>query len=187
MATGMKPSAFLGSLFNSTFKTNPWSIASFIGNSGKYETYWANTSSNSLVNSLIRERNADIKRMMEDLMPGKDIVVEIDEQIVFNQLDDHANAIWSLLLATGYPNRESGFGRYDVMLEPFDQSKKAFIFEFKVLDSDEDEETLEDTLVNAHSQIEEKGYEAELIAEGFLPEQIRKYGFAFKGKTCLIG
>lgn len=84
-------------------------------------------------------------------------------------------------------NRESGFGRYDVMLEPLDKKEKAFIFEFKVLDADEDEVTMEDTLANAHAQIEEKKYEAELKAEGFLPEQIRKYGFAFKGKTCLIG
>ena len=84
-------------------------------------------------------------------------------------------------------NRESGYGRYDVMIAPVDKTKKAYIFEFKVLDSDEDEESLADTLANAHAQIEEKQYEAELIADGFAPEQIRKYGFAFQGKTCLIG
>ena len=84
-------------------------------------------------------------------------------------------------------NRESGYGRYDVMITPLDQTEKAFIFEFKVLDPDEDEETLEDTLANAHAQIEKKQYEAELTAEGFSPEQIRKYGFAFRGKECLIG
>ena len=84
-------------------------------------------------------------------------------------------------------NRESGYGRYDVMITPLDRTEKAFIFEFKVLDPDEDEETLEDTLANAHAQIEKKQYEAELTAEGFAPEQIRKYGFAFRGKECLIG
>ena len=84
-------------------------------------------------------------------------------------------------------NRESGFGRYDVMIEPFDKSKKAFILEFKVLDPDEDEKTLEDTLANAHAQIEEKQNEAELISSGYATEQIRKYGFAFRGKECLIG
>ncbi len=84
-------------------------------------------------------------------------------------------------------NRESGFGRYDVMIEPLDKTKKAFILEFKVLDPDEDEQTLADTLANAHTQIEEKQYETELIASGFIPGQIRKYGFAFKGKECLIG
>ncbi len=84
-------------------------------------------------------------------------------------------------------NRESGYGRYDVMMKPYDKKDKAFIFEFKVIDLDEDEKTLEDTLVKAHAQIEEKQYEAELIAEGCLPENIRKYGFAFQGKQCLIG
>ena len=84
-------------------------------------------------------------------------------------------------------NRESGYGRYDVMITPLDRTEKAFIFEFKVLDPDEDEETLEDTLANAHAQIEKKQYEAELTEEGFSPEQIRKYGFAFRGKECLIG
>ncbi len=84
-------------------------------------------------------------------------------------------------------NRESGYGRYDVMIEPIDRTKKAFIFEFRVLDPDEDEETLEDTLANAHTQINEKQYEAELVSDGFAPGQIRKYGFAFRGKECLIG
>lgn len=55
------------------------------------------------------------------------------------------------------------------------------------MDADDDEMTLEDTLANAHAQIEEKRYEAELISDGFLPGQIRKYGFAFRGKECLIG
>ena len=84
-------------------------------------------------------------------------------------------------------NRESGYGRYDVMIEPKDKKEKAFIFEFKVMDADDDEKTLEDTIANAHRQIEEKQYETELIGEGFAPEQIRKYGFAFQGKECLIG
>ena len=84
-------------------------------------------------------------------------------------------------------NRESGYGRYDVMLEPKDRNGKAFIFEFKVLNPYEEEKTLEDTLANAHKQIKEKKYESELISIGIRPEQIRKYGFAFQGKKCLIG
>ena len=276
---------------------NPWSISSFIAKKGKYDAYWANTSGNGLVNSLIRTGNADLKQTMEMLLQGKSFVTELDEQIVYDQLDDDDNAVWSLLLAAGYlkivnleyvgirktktytltitnmetlgmfenmvkgwfkgsvrivynefikamlndnvrmmnafmnkvalntfssfdsgnkpseeteperfyhgfvlgmvvnladtykvrSNRESGYGRYDVMLKPLDRSGKAFIFEFKVLNPYEDEETLEETLANAHYQIEEKKYEAELISEGFAPEQIRTYGFAFQGKTCLIG
>ena len=284
---------------------NPWSIVSFISKNGSYDTYWSNTSGNGLINSLIQKGNSVTKQMVEELLQEKSIRVQIDEQIVFNQLTDNTNAVWSLLLATGYlkvlktemimrnnernnenegdvwytlmltnlevkrmfrkmvkgwfasdtelyynefikallndnikkmntfmnkvalntfssfdsgnkpseqieperfyhgfvlgmvvnlsgiykitSNRESGYGRYDVMLKPLDKNEKAFIFEFKVLDSDENEITLEDTLANAHIQIVEKQYEAELISEGFKPEQIRKYGFAFQGKKCLIG
>lgn len=283
---------------------NPWSIVSFINKKGKYDTYWSNTSGNGLVNQLIQKGNPNIKQLMEDLLQGKSFEAGIDEKIVFDQLNGSADAVWSLLLATGYlkvlsmrtldmddegvgtegdvwytltitnletkrmfrkmvkdwfkndtevyynefikallndnvkkmntfinrvaldtfssfdsgnkpsgqteperfyhgfvlgmvvnlsdtykvrSNRESGFGRYDVMIEPLDKTKKAYILEFKVLDSDEDEKTLGDTLANAHAQIEEKQYEAELISSGYLPEQIRKYGFAFRGKECLIG
>lgn len=84
-------------------------------------------------------------------------------------------------------NRESGYGRYDVMIRPLDKQERAFIFEFKVLNRDDDETVLEDTVANALRQIEQKEYAAELAAEGFAPEKIRKYGFAFEGKRCLIG
>lgn len=282
---------------------NPWSIASFIRNKGKYETYWINTSGNGLVNSLVQRGNAGVKQTMEELLQGKSFRAEIDEQIVFSQLEDDENAVWSLLMATGYlkvlktesgecedafgaagdvwytlaltnyevrqmfrrmvkrwfngsakmsynnfikalllndvdamndymnkvalhsfssfdiakgvsdddaperfyhgfvlglmvelsgryeitSNRESGYGRYDVMLKPVDREKDcAYIIEFKVYKSYK-EKTLGETLANAHAQIEEKQYEAGLIEEGFAPGQIRKYGFAFQGKKCLIG
>ena len=77
--------------------------------------------------------------------------------------------------------------RYDVMLEPFDKTQKAFIFEFTVLDPDENENSLEDTVKNALAQIEEKQYETELTASGIAQKNIRKYGFAFCGKQVLIG
>ena len=84
-------------------------------------------------------------------------------------------------------NRESGFGRYDVVIEPKVAKKNpAFILEFKVYDGD-DEETLSDTVTAALAQIEDKKYEADLIARGILSENIRKYGFAFEGKKVLIG
>lgn len=276
---------------------NPWSIVSFINKKGKYDAYWSNTSGNGLVNSLIRTGVPDIKQTMERLVQGESFNTVIDEKIVFDQLSGSPDAVWSLLLATGYlkvldlkyvgefkekvytmaltnlevrsmfrnmvagwfggsvktyynefinallsdnvrkmntfmnkvaldafssfdsgnkpsdqteperfyhgfvlgmvvdlagtykirSNRESGYGRYDVMMEPLDKEGKAFIFEFKVQDADEDEKTLEDTLANAHAQIEDKQYEAELLANGFVKGQIRKYGLAFKGKECLIG
>lgn len=276
---------------------NPWSIASFIDNGGEYDTYWADTSGNGLVNSLIRQGNTTIKRAMEDLLAGRTLTTELNEQIVFNQLDGSTSAVWSLLLATGYlkvvklervgerkkkvytleltnmevasmfedmvkgwfdgegesayndfikalllndvdamndfmneialvsfssfdtaksaslkdaperfyhgfvlglmveldgrfeitSNRESGFGRYDVMLVPKDKEKDcAYIIEFKV-HKPMKEKDLAETVANALNQIAEKQYEAKLVADGFSSKNIRKYGFAFKGKECLIG
>lgn len=276
---------------------NPWSILNFL-DKGKYGTYWANTSSNSLVGKLLREGDRRIKEKFEILLRGESIQSMIDEQIVYNQLDGNERAVWSLLLASGYlkvlsyesyldipegtqpkyelaltnlevrmmfqnmirdwfteveadyndfitallqgdkkamnaymnrvalntfsyfdtgkkssgeeperfyhgfvlglivdlqpryvitSNRESGFGRYDVMLEPKDPGKDdAIILEFKVHDPD-DEETLKDTVQDALEQIKRKQYAAQLIARGIPKEHIRSYGFAFQGKKVLIG
>ena len=83
-------------------------------------------------------------------------------------------------------NRESGFGRYDVMLKPRTKEDDAIILEFKVYDPD-DEESLEDTVKAALKQIEDKNYKSALMAEGIGEERIREYGFGFEGKKVLIG
>ncbi len=80
---------------------NPWSITNFL-DKGEIAPYWANTSSNSLVSKLVREGDGYTKSAMEDLLSGGKLVTEIDEQIVFDQLDWDCTAIWSLLLAGGY-------------------------------------------------------------------------------------
>lgn len=274
---------------------NPWSITNFL-DKRKIDIYWANTSSNSLIGHLIQRGNSAIKEAMEDLLSGKELVTEIDEQIVFDQLDDNMTAIWSLLLSSGYlkinqapkdaaasnqnyhlsltnhevdvmfrrmidgwfkkytpnynafvkalladdvramnhyinrialetfsffdtgkgpsasaeperfyhgfvlglmvdlqdkyhitSNRESGFGRYDIMLEPVEIGQSdAIILEFKVIDPESDAD-LNATVNSALEQIRHKQYDAQLLARGFRPDQIRAYGFAFQGKQVLIG
>ena len=254
---------------------NPWSIINFLDEK-RVGAYWANSSSNKLVGKLIKEGSPNIKKAFEDLLNGKSLCMEIDEQIAYNQLNEKKNAVWSLLLASGYlkvsgrafeertghmryelaltnkevhimfadmvqdwfsgsedyndfirallldgikamnvymnrvsiemfssfdtgrgpsgkrpecfyhgfvlglmvelsdryvitSNRESGFGRYDVMLEPRMAeggiaSNDGILMEFKV--QDEDEKELSDTVHNTLQQIEEKGYQFSLIAKG---------------------
>ncbi len=101
---------------------NPWSIINYLDKK-TFSTYWANTSSNSLVGKLIREGNRNIKMIMEDLLRGGLLHTYLDEQVVFNQLDTRESAIWSLLLASGYlrvekffPNERRGRHGYDLVL-----------------------------------------------------------------------
>ena len=276
---------------------NPWSILNFL-DTRRYTTYWANTSSNSMIGKLLREGNRQIKEKFERLLCGESIKSPIDEQIVYNQLDGNERAVWSLLLASGYlkvlsyeqyseipegnqpqyelsitnlevklmfrnmigqwfsaaesdyndfvkalllgdvdamneymnrvalltfssfdtgkhpsgkseperfyhgfvlglmvnlqnryyitSNRESGFGRYDIMLEPKNETDDAIIIEFKVYNSRR-EQSLQDTVQHALEQIKEKKYETELLDRGISKERIRRYGFAFCGKEVLIG
>ena len=275
---------------------NPWSILNYL-DSKLYKTYWANTSANSLVGKLIREGNRTIKEKFERLLQGECIWSEIDEQIVYSQLNGNEKAVWSLLLASGYlkvcsyekyeeitegtfpkyqlaltnlevkfmfrrmihdwfecvepdyndfvkamflgdtdamneymnrvamqtfsffdtgnrasgaeperfyhgfvlgllvdtqdrydlkSNRESGFGRYDVVLEPKDRTRDvAVILEFKVL-SPRKEKGLEETAQAALQQIKDRRYREELQQHGMKAECIREYGFAFEGKKVLI-
>lgn len=272
---------------------NPWSITNYLDKK-QLRPYWADTSSNGLINRLIRRSSPEIKELMEELLQGREIVVNFDEQIVFEQLEQDENAIWSLMLASGYlkateveyrgilrdpwyhlmitnlettamfsslfkgwfyqsrsnynqfvkallnsdldamnyymnqismatfsyfdmsgkedgsgaperfyhgfvlgliadqtdqyeicSNRESDFGRYDVMMiprKPGNRRCPAIIMEFKVHNSKKEE-----TLDHALDQIEAMNYDAQLFARGFERKEIRHYGFAFEGKKVLIG
>lgn len=80
---------------------NPWSIICFLDKK-QLKAYWANTSSNGLAGSLLRRGSKNIKMQFEELLQYRPIKSRIDEEIVFNQLDRNENAIWSLLLASGY-------------------------------------------------------------------------------------
>ncbi len=274
---------------------NPWSIINYL-QTGKIDSYWTDSSSNGIVNKLIKTGTPDVKEAMAVLISGGVIEKKIDEQIVFDQLDKNEDAIWSLLLASGYlciesykevgrlkrkiyglkltnlevermfevmieqwfgeekfnynnfvksllngdiesmneymnrvtrgvisyfdtgktpsdeeperfyhglvlglmvdqvdnyilsSNRESGFGRYDIMLEPIDKNNEKYpgiVIEFKVFNQKK-EDTLEETVKNALRQIDEKNYDAELIKRGVKEENIQHYGFAFRGKEVLI-
>ena len=276
-----------------------WSIINYLKYK-KFTTYWADSSSNGLINNLIQKGSPYIKTMLETLIRGEKINVIIDEQIVFSELDYSEDAVWSLMLASGYlkvisseklnliresdneyelaitnreilfmfrkmilrwftpakretnefikalingdvesmnaymndvalqtfssfdsgkkesdkrapenfyhgfvlglivdqtenyiitSNRESGYGRYDIMLEPIDKLNEnlpCIVIEFKVINPKK-EKTLEETVEAALKQIEDKGYDAELIKRGVKKENIHHYGFAFKGKKVLIG
>lgn len=273
---------------------NPWSITNYLKEK-KFLAYWVSTSSNGLVNRLIQTSQPDVKESMEELLNEREIVLNFDEQIVFDQLETKENAIWSLMVASGYlkidkieyrgilyvpwyhlkitnletlgmfsemfagwfqntrsnynafikamlcgnikemnaymnevalatfssfdigshpsgrtqperfyhgfvlgllvelrdqyevrSNRESGYGRYDVMLIPRQKNQLAFVLEFKVYDAQE-ELKLEDTVQSALAQIEEKDYDTELVERGISKSKIRHYGFAFEGKKVLIG
>lgn len=213
---------------------NPWSITNFLDKK-QVRSYWADTSSNSMIDELIRKASTDIKEKMEELLQGKEIVVNFDEQIVFEQLDNYNQFMKALLSddidAMNYymnqiimttfsyfdvgqneserfyhgfvlgliadqtdiyeirSNRESGFGRYDVMMIPkIKETKKypAIIMEFKVRNIKR-EESLEDTVQTELTQIKEKCYDAELYDRGLKKEEIHHYGFAFEGKKVLIG
>lgn len=275
---------------------NPWSILNYL-DKRQLGTYWANSSSNGLAGKLVRGGSKELKVSFERLLQGESITAEIDEQIVYDQLDDDEQAVWSLLLASGYlkvkkfqaymsvygewkqeyelqltnfevktmfrnmvkkwfasaashyndfikalllgdiramnsymnkvalttfsyfdtgshpsgeeperfyhgfvlglmveladryiltSNRESGFGRYDVMLEPRRPEDDGILLEFKVQDKDEEKE-LHDTVEAALDQIDRQKYESMLTAKGVPEGKIRKYGFAFFGKKVLIG
>ena len=274
---------------------NPWSILNYL-KTEKFAPYWANTSSNSLVSKLIREGSGKIKEAFEFLLKDESIRTTIDEQIVYDLLDQDEQAVWSLLLASGYltvknfetyttefgewkqeyelkltnfevkimfrnmfrkwfsstdsdyndfikallhddmdamnhymnkvslatfsyfdtgkgplgneperfyhgfvlgliveltdkyvitSNRESGFDRYDIIMEPRRPENDAIIIEFKVQHSSE--KNLADTVQKALQQIEERNYQSALLSRGIPEERIRKYGFAFCGKKVLIG
>ena len=277
---------------------NPWSIINYLDKK-KIALYWAESSSNGLINSLVQKGSSYIKTMVENLIRGEKINVVIDEQIVFSELDYSEDAVWSLMLASGYlkvvsseelnliresdneyelaltnreilfmfrkmilrwfspakhetnefiralissdiesmneymndvalntfssfdsgkhnserkapenffhgfvlglivdqtenyiitSNRESGYGRYDIMLEPIDKTNEklpGIVIEFKVINPRK-ENSLEETVAAALKQIEEKNYNAELIKRGVKEENIHHYGFAFRGKEVLI-
>jgi hypothetical protein len=81
---------------------NPWSVSKYLESGGALDTYWANTSSNGLVSSVVRAGDDELKADFEELMSGGTVEKLIDEQVVFSELAYVPNAAWALLLAAGY-------------------------------------------------------------------------------------
>ena len=136
---------------------------------------------NSILQDLVDLKIKEFKKKFEVLVRQMFSYMDVGENTAENFY--HAFVLGMLvgLKDTYYinSNRESGFGRYDIMLEPKDKTKNSFIMEFKVLE-DEEEKTIEETIENAKKQIEEKKYEENLKERGFT--NITKMIFAFKGK-----
>lgn len=80
---------------------NPWSIINYL-DKGKAAPYWVNASGNSLAGKLIQEGSPEMKMTMEELLRGGRLRTVLDEQIVFSQLDQGDDTIWSLFLASGF-------------------------------------------------------------------------------------
>lgn len=86
---------------NRTDIYNPWSIINFL-DKRKFDTYWVNTSSNDMISDLIRTGSSDLQSAMETLLYGGMVNSEIDEEIIFTDLDINTEAVWSLMVAAGY-------------------------------------------------------------------------------------
>ena len=178
---------------------NPWSITNFLDKK-QVRPYWAGTSSNSMIDELIRKASTDIKEKMEELLQGKEIVVNFDEQIVFEQLDNYNQFMKALLSddidAMNYYMNQiimTTFSYFDVGQNEPERFYHGFVLGLIADQTDikvrniKREESLEDTVQTALTQIKEKCYDAELYDRGLKKEEIHHYGFAFEGKKVLIG
>ena len=145
--------------------------------------------SKALISGDLREMNAYMNSIAESVFSyfdtgGKPSEYRQPENFYHGFVLGLISDLRGLYIVTS--NRESGYGRYDIMLEPVADGYDGIIIEFKVFDPGR-ETSMEDTVESALKQIEEKKYETSLIHKGITKEKIRKYGFAFKGKQVLIG
>ncbi|PRX21219.1 PD-(D/E)XK nuclease superfamily protein [Orenia metallireducens] len=274
-----------GYKFGEKIVYNPWSIINCIYQQGELRPYWANTSGNELIKRLITESGSGVKKDLEHLLEGSSVKKEIDDNIIFSDLEKSNNTIWSFLLLSGYlkaskqerklghlyceleipnieveyiyrsiildwfkenlrneelewmlksltegdietftkifkeivessfsyfdigrgnsenfyhafvlglmvnlrgeyqvkSNRESGYGRYDVMLIPNNKEQLGIVMEFKKVGNSD---SLEEGAKQALEQIKDRNYRSNLMEEGIT--EILEIGLAFQGKRVLV-
>lgn len=267
------------------FIYNPWSVMNCLHFKGELRAYWGKTSSNDTIKQMIRAANPDVKQELMSLLQGETYLRKVDEGLIFPGIEQNSEAVWSLLLYTGYltytdwqlidaydycrlkipnlemrhvydrlitdiieetlnprdvqamltamrqgdgdlfgryfqefvmnslshhdvveplpensyhmfalgllmllyddyevkSNRESGYGRYDIMIIPRVLDKLGIVIEFKKCDS---KETLEQAAGRALEQIKAKNYVHELRSRGV--KNVIGYGIAFQGKKVLL-
>ncbi|MFO7819939.1 MAG: AAA family ATPase [Halanaerobacter sp.] len=261
---------------------NPFSIINLVDHQGQIQEYWVNSSGNQLIKDLIRRSSARFKDGILKLIAGGEISAEVEEDLVFSDIDGSEDNIWTLLLFSGYlkwteqikrrkyklkvpneevmffynytikdiledkeialqdmilnlikgeiedfkaefkrltketlsyfdtsekkpekfyhglvlgmvvglkdeylvkSNRETGYGRADVVLIPRDSNQKGLVFEFKRYSKTKDRDLME-SAQKALEQIEREEYEADIRAHGV--NEIIKVGIAFAGKKVEI-
>jgi hypothetical protein len=274
-----------GYLIGNSVIYNPWSIINCLGESGELKPYWVHSSGNTLIKLLLGHANSETKQRLELLIQNQPITAIVDENMVFGDIRTNENALWSLLLFSGYlkalefkrvgtsiecvlvppnyevlalyqgivkgwfsettgagayeaflktlvtgdvpefilrledcllkvfsvfdasgqhpekfyhgfvlglvvslekthrvqSNRESGFGRYDVMLIPHDKTQLGIVMEFKVARGNQ---TLQASAEEALAQIDQRGYVEQLHSAGI--QKILKLGMAFSGKQVAV-
>ena len=182
---------FIRSLFNSTFKTNPYlerGLLTGITRVSKESSAYGNFK-DALIAGDLDYMNQFMNQVALQTFSSFDTGNKPSEEQEPERFY-HGFVLGLIVdLADKYritSNRESGFGRYDVVMEPLKENLDTIVMEFKVQNMKK-EKSLEQTVENALRQIDEKEYDTELLARGIKKERIRHYGFAFRGKKVLIG
>jgi len=278
-----------GYVFGDRVVYNPWSLINYLNSADKaFRPYWLHTSDNAIVEKLLTRGGKELKRELESLIAGDGVEKPIEENIVFGEIEQRDDLLWSFLLFGGYlkylscrrddntdkpyyqlavpnrevrlaytdliarwftgkfdqeklttmlralrdgdirlfehlfqemvvtifsyhdfgaesekvyhafvtgllvwlggdyelkSNRESGYGRYDLMIIPKNKAQIGYVIEFKKVSTYE-HETVESAIANALAQIEAKGYETELRQRDV--KTIKKLAIVFKGKQVWV-
>ena len=139
----------------------------------------------SILNDLVNLKLEDFERKLKKLVIEMFSYFDVGENTAESFY--HAFILGMLVgLKDSYyvkSNRESGYGRYDIMLEPKEKESNSFIMEFKIIESMEEKE-VKAKIKEAKEQIKDKKYEQELKMRGF--KNITKMVFVCNGKEIIM-